>query len=198
MKTLRTILVVTLTLALLFTAWYIGQKFSLPGKQSTEHSEVILEKVKSACKLVTAEGYISEVYDYKDYYHFDIAPLRKKALIRVKAKVSVGFDLEKLKIDADEINHIIRISNFPKAEVIAIDHDLDYYDLSEGTFNNFSEADLTTLNVRAKEYVRKIALDGDLVAMAEAKSNELIDLIRFISEKGGWKLEIEGLSPILN
>jgi hypothetical protein len=182
-------------LALLATAWYIGSKFKFAGLQKSENAEVILEKVKSVCKLVTAEGYISEVYDYKDYYHFDFKPFRKKAIIRVKAKVSVGYDLEKIEMHADELTKTILLSNLPGVDIISIDHDLDYYDISEGTFNSFDEDDYDELNRNAKDFVRQIALDSDIVQMAENKSNELFEIIRFMVEQAGWQLEIKRNTP---
>ena len=63
----------------------------------TEQSQVLMEKIKTVAKLVTVEGYFSEVYDYQDYWNYDVSMFRKKALIRVKAKVSVGYDLSKMK-----------------------------------------------------------------------------------------------------
>lgn len=191
MKILRTILLVIFGLALLATAWYIGNRFQLPGLQKSEKADVVLEKVKSACKLITAEGFISEVYDYKDYYHFDFKPFRKKALIRVKAKVSVGYDLEKITMEADDLTKTIRLTNLPGVDILSIDHELDYYDISEGTFNAFKADDYDELNRNAKDFVRQIALESQIVQVAEEKSNELFDLIRFMVQKAGWKLEIE-------
>lgn len=154
----------------------------------TEESKVLLEKIKAVTKLVTVEGYFSEIYDYKEYWGYDFSPFRKKALIRVKAKVSVGYDLTKMDFEANTLTRTITISNMPDPEIISIDHDLDYYDITEGTFNAFTEADYNTMNKNAKEKVRKEALDSDLFLTAEAESAQLLEIIEFMVEGTGWTL----------
>ncbi len=156
-----------------------------------EQSQVLMEKIKTVAKLVTVEGYFSEVYDYKDYWSYDISPFRKKALIRVKAKVSVGYDLTKMKIEAIPEQKLLIISDLPDPSIISIDHDLDYYDITEGTFNTFSEKDYTMLNKNAKEKIRQTAISSDLFLAAEEQSNNMLDLIRFMVEGAGWQLKFK-------
>jgi hypothetical protein len=117
--------------------WYAAKE----EKHRKEESEVLLEKIRSVAKLVTVEGYFSEIYDYEDYWGYDIAPLRKKALLRVKAKVSVGYDLGAMKFELKPEEQQLRISGIPEPHIISIDHDVDYYDITEGTFNSFTEKD---------------------------------------------------------
>ncbi|MBK9982670.1 MAG: DUF4230 domain-containing protein [Saprospiraceae bacterium] len=45
------------------------------------------------------------------------------------------------------------ISGMPPAEILSVDHDLDYYDLSEGFFNSFSTEDYNKINADAKDFV---------------------------------------------
>jgi hypothetical protein len=150
-----------------------------------------LERIEKVSKLITVEGYFSEIYDYKDYYWYDLSPFRKKALIRVKAKVSMGVNFEGIDIETNEKSHTITLGPMPEVEILSIDHDSDYYDISEGTFNSFSEKDYNELQKNAKEYIRNIALESDLVHTAEEQRNELIELIRFYVESVGWTLVIE-------
>ena len=162
------------------------------GKVTTEEqSQVLMEKIKTVAKLVTVEGYFSEVYDYEDYWNYDISPFRKKALIRVKAKVSVGYDLTKMSIEAIPEQKLLIISDLPDPSIISIDHDLDYYDITEGTFNTFSEDDYNMLNRNAKEKIRQAAVGSDLFLAAEAQSNNMLDLVKFMVEGAGWKLQFQ-------
>lgn len=156
-----------------------------------EQSQVLMEKIKTVAKLVTVEGYFSEIYDYEDYWNYDISPFRKKALIRVKAKVSVGYDLTKMSIEAIPEQKLLIISDLPDPSIISIDHDLDYYDITEGTFNTFSEEDYTMLNRNAKDKIRKAAVSSDLFLAAEAQSNNMLDLVKFMVEGAGWKLQFQ-------
>jgi hypothetical protein len=159
-----------------------------------QESTVLLERIEKVAKLVTVDGYYSEVYNYKDYYGYDWSIFRKKALIRVKAHVLAGYDLDQIKIDANSANHTITLSHLPKPGILSIDHDLDYYDLTEGTFNSFSNEDLTRLNAQAKNYIEQAAAKSDLLEQAETRGKELIETIRFLVEAQGWRLDIESQS----
>ncbi len=153
-------------------------------------SAVLLERIEKVSKLITVEGHFSEIYDYKDYYFYDLSPFRKKALIRVKAKVSMGYDFQELEIVADEESRTISIGPIPEVEILSIDHDLDYYDISEGTFNTFKEADYTKISREAKEYIRHQASFSNLKNQAILQGNEMIKVIQLITEQSGWKLKI--------
>ncbi|MFK8101493.1 MAG: DUF4230 domain-containing protein [Saprospiraceae bacterium] len=169
--------------------WGTKYYYTIGEIKATEQSEVLLEKIKTVSKLVTVEGYFSEVYDYKDYWGYDISPFRKKALMRVKAKVLVGYNLEKMTVVSLPKEKTIRIGNLPDPEIISIENDLDYYDISEGTFNSFSTADYNKLQQKAKDYIREHAERSDLKESAVKQGNQLLELIRFMVETSGWKLE---------
>ena len=153
-----------------------------------EQSQVLLEKVKNVYKLVTTEGHFSEVYDYQDYWGYDLSLFRKKALIRVKAKVSIGYDLDKMNIEAFPDEKKIVISELPKPSIIAVDHALDYYDISEGTFNSFSKDDYNQLNANAKQFIIEKAQESDLLDSAKKQGNQALEMMRFMIENSGWKL----------
>lgn len=190
-KKFKNLFIGTAILILVGLAWWTGVKSNLWKKYEAESSTVLLNKIEKVVKLVAVEGNISEIYDYKDYYNFDIAPFRKKALVRVNAKVSVGYDFEKVKITVDETSKTIKLSNFPEAEILSIDHDLDYYDITQGTFNRFSNEDYNKINTRAKEYVADKARESDLIKAAEEQKQEILDMIRILVNGGGWELIIE-------
>jgi hypothetical protein len=142
-------------------------------------------------KLVTVEGKFSEIYNYKDYIVTDAWPFRKSALIRVNALVSVGYDLENLQMDVDEENKIIRIRNFPEAEIISIEHDLQYYDMKQGLFNVITTDDVTEMSNQAKKFIEEKALNSELFRRVEEQKHETEQLLSFIFRNTGWQLEIE-------
>jgi hypothetical protein len=67
--------------------------------------------------------------------------------------------------------------------------DLEYYDVQKGIINKFSESDLTELNKKAKEHIRKKALNSHLIKAAENQASETIVLIKQLIESVGWELE---------
>jgi hypothetical protein len=185
-------LVAMFAAGILLTRWYFKRQEAVVQQNGV----VLLERIKQVAKLITVEGYFSEIYDYQDYYGYDLSFFRKKALIRVKAKVSVGYDLEKMKVTSDVATRTIRLSGIPPAEILSIEHDLDYYDVQEGFFNEFSTEDYDKLNASAKEFIRKKALESDLVKNATTQRNSMIETMRFMAESMGWKLEVEGQQPV--
>lgn len=190
MKKIKYILLPIIFLALLAAAWFLGYKSSFVKQYKKEDVSVMMDRIQKVCKLVAVEGYVSEIYNYKDYYYYDIQLLRKKALIRVKAKVSVGYDFEDIQITTDETTHLITIRDLPPPEILSIEHDLEYYDVDEGTFNNFSEEELTELNKNAKAFVLEKAKESDLFAEAESQKQSFIDALTMIVSASGWNLEL--------
>lgn len=177
-------------------AWLTYTLTSKPKISVEEQSNVLLEKIETVAKLVSVEGFFSEIYSYKDDWEPVPNPIyspkfSKKALIIVKAKVSVGYDLEKMTIEADHARKVISIGNIPEPEIISIDHDLKYYDMEESTFNTFSKGDLTKLNRSAKEFIRKKAEQGDLLPKAKEQGNRMLEIIEFMVKESGWTVEYE-------
>jgi len=155
-----------------------------------EEATVLLEQIATVAKLVTVEGYFSELYNHKEYWRYDWPIFRKKAILRVQAKVSVGYDLSNLTIDLDQERQLVSISNIPQQpEIISIDHDLDYYDIRQGTFNSFTETDYNDLMDDAKGLIRQKALKSSLIASAEEQGIELLELIRYLVENAGYTVE---------
>lgn len=185
---------------LLFGAGFMTHKYLVSVKEITaqEQSKVLLDKIRAVAKLVTVEGNLSEIYNHKDYWGYDIFPFQKKIIILVDAKVSVGYDLQKMNLRSDALTKTVTISSLPAPEILSLDHDLKYYDISESTFNRFTAKDYTELQGKAKDFIRQKAEESDLKRSANAQGNKLIDMIRFMVEGAGWKLVIENTSePIL-
>ncbi len=191
MKKILTLLI--LLLAGLCIAFFLFKNNfnSFFKQQRTSDGTVLIEKIKEVTKLISIEGYFSEVYENKEYWGYDFSPLRKKALIRVKAKVSVGYDFTNLKIQSFPDEKIIRIGQLPDPEVLSIDHDLDYYDISEGSFNSFNEQDFNKMNAEAKAKIEKAAIASDLLLKAEKQSAKIFNMMELIVESSGWKIEYE-------
>lgn len=185
------ITVLALVFAFGLGIWAMNWYHKKTAANVEEQSTVLLEKIKKVTKLITVEGYFTEIYGHKEYYYYDISPFRKKALLRVKAKVSVGYDLGNMKIETRPEEKKIIISQLPDPTLIAIDHEVDFYDLQQGTFNAFTAKDYTKLNKKAKEFIEKTALDSELLKTAKAQANTTFELIEFIVKGAGWTVEIE-------
>lgn len=187
--TLVTIAVVALAIGYFASSYY--NFFS--SKPNVEHqSTVLLEKVKMVSKLVTVEGYFSEVWQVKKSHNYVPDFLYgKKAILKVTGKVSVGYNLEQMKMETFPEAKILRISNMPNPEIISVDHDLEYFTLEAGTFTSFSSKELSEFNEIAKDTLVAAAHRSRLIQAAAEKGNDVIKLIELIVKDAGWKVEFE-------
>ena len=179
-------------------AWLSWRYFS-PSYRPVEESSILLEKIQAVAKLSTVEGQFSEIYNYSEYQGFWTYLWDKKILVRVRATVSAGYDLEALHIDSDPATKTIYISALPEPQILSIDHTLDYYDISEGVFASFSPEDYTRINQKAKDLIKEQALKSNLMPEARAQAAKMVELLRFMVEGAGWRLEVghEGVRETL-
>lgn len=203
MKALKWILMCSVGIALLIGGIYLGSGSFFPWnkRMTEEEGQVMLEKVRETIKLITLEADFSELYNYKDYLGYDFSPFRKKAILRVQAKASIGFDLEKVTLEVLPEKGQIIVRDMPKAEILSLEHDLDYYDLQEGVFNSFSERDLSDLNQNAKKFIRTKAEESDLLERGNDRLGDLYRTLDFMVKGAGWELVISPgakISPPLN
>ncbi|MCY1722752.1 DUF4230 domain-containing protein [Prolixibacteraceae bacterium Z1-6] len=162
-------------------------------RQLKSQSVLLLEKIKQVCKLITVEGEFSEIFTHRDEKNlfFRLFQMEKKALLIVKAKVMIGFDLTRIHIEINTHNKQVSLSQFPEPEILSIDTDLEYYDIQKGIINKFSETDLTNLNKKSKDFIREKVETSHLIQIAKNQANDTVSLIRQLIESVGWKLVSE-------
>ncbi|THV60792.1 DUF4230 domain-containing protein [Flagellimonas alvinocaridis] len=160
-----------------------------------QQSTVLLDKIRSVCKLVSVEGDFAEIYHYENTKDRFMSLLRskKKALIVVKAKAHIGYDLTKLDLKADTEKKRIILNNFPEPEVLSIEPDLQFYDIKNGLFNSFSPDDLTKLNQEAKEHIKQKIPESGLMDTARKEALQAVLLVEKIVETIGWRLDYSAL-----
>lgn len=192
--------VVDIILGLILGAILMYWVFSLFRKKrnkeiTEEQSIVILNKIRSVCKLVSVEGDFAEIYHYentKDSF-MSLFRSKKKALIVIKAKAHIGYDLNKLSLKAINDKKTIVLSHFPEPEVLSIEPDLQFYDIKNGIFNSFSPTDLTNLNQEAKEHIKQRIPESGLMQTAKNEALQAVLVVEKIVETIGWKLDYSAL-----
>lgn len=191
------IAVLILIIALLGIKLFISDFFSKKD-HSTVDSTIVVQRIQKVMKLVTVEGNYSELMRYNDFDYIDFPGFRKDAIVKVDAKVSVGYNLENLKISTNEKDKTIVIQQMPKPEIISIDTDIKFENLSSGLFTDFSEQELSKLNSLAKDKIRQKALSAELVKQAEEQKKDVMDLIFYMAHQNGYKIIVEGteLKPV--
>lgn len=192
----KLLLVLLLIAGGLILGLYWGSQVGTP--KAEENTSVVVEKIEKVAKLITVETHLSEIYSYKDYYNYDWSWLRKKALLRVNAKVSAGYDLKKLNIKVDSKTKTIHIGPMPQVEILAVDHSLDYFNIEEGVFNSFTPQDYNKINANAKDYIKKIAGQNEVLQQAAAQENTMIEMMATMARGMGYTLVVEkNAAPLL-
>jgi len=166
------------------------------SKELTEHQSVILlDKIRSVCKLISVEGDFAEIYRYENVKErfMSLVSSKKKALLVINAKAHIGYDLKKVLMHADIEKKKIIMTNFPQPEVLSIEPDIQFYDIQSGMFNFFSPDDLTLLNQEAKQHIREKIPASGLMDTAKKEALQAVLLIEKIVETIGWKLDYSAL-----
>lgn len=160
----------------------------------TESSTVLLEQVRKVMKLVTVEGDFNELYSREDSWNYSdwlaqLPGFKKKIMLRVKARASVGYDLSGTHLTTDEESRTIYLDLPARPEILSLEHDVDYYDIDEGVFNHFDPKELTTINIEAKKRIREKIETSGLFNKAAEQRSEVIAMVRALVESRGWRLE---------
>lgn len=172
--------------------WFFSLFRKKKSKELTTHqSTVLLEKIKSVCKLISVEGDFAEIYKYENTKErfMSLVTSKKKALIVINAKAQIGYDLKKILMHADEGKKKIILANFPQPEVLSIEPELEFYDIKNGLFNSFTPDDLTSLNKEAKKHIMEKIPDSGLMDTARKEAIEAVLIMEKIVETIGWKLD---------
>jgi len=170
------------------------------NKMVESEASVLLERVQAVCKLVTTESEFSEIIDHKEKSStfFNLIPQEKKAILIVKAKVLMGFDLSKAHFDLDTGEKALRISQLPDAEILSIEPDVKYYDISKSMFTKFTAEDYSNLNKTAVETIRGVIGEHDIPQKTVKEGMEMLKVIKEITSALGWSFTIDNsnsLSP---
>ena len=106
------------------------------------------------------------------------SPFQKKAILRVKGRASVGYDLEGLDLRIDEESRTVTLMGMGKPMLLSLEHDVDYFDMEAGTFASFTAQDHTKIN-------------------AQVQRDEMLMVLRSVIENSGWHFELgEGVRDV--
>lgn len=161
---------------------------SRSGKADVRYeSTLLLERIEKVFKVVMAEGYFSEIYNYQDQKKIlYLLNDPKKAMIIAKSKVLVGFDFAKVRFrNPDSGDKKLVIESFPQPEVLSIDTDYKFYDIQAGILNHFSGDDYTQILEEAKKAMNERALQSDLPKIA---NNQIQYMMYQLANSMGWQL----------
>ena len=190
-----------LLLGVCLLVFFITREVYRPDATSEQvDSTVLLERVRPVLKLVTVEGDFSEVITFSDAntawfdWTKDLPWNRKQAMLLVKARASVGYDLEGMGLEFDEATRTVHFTGMGAPKLLSLEHDVKYYDLEEGTFNPFTAADHTRMNAQAKQRIQAKIPNSGLFQKAEKQKGEFLVILKAVVENSGWTFD-DRVSP---
>ncbi|PSL26658.1 DUF4230 domain-containing protein [Dyadobacter jiangsuensis] len=156
---------------------------------STQEASVLIERIEKVFKVVMAEGYFTEIYNYQnDKNIWNLINDKKKALIIAKAKVLVGYDFGKMKFHRPDGERKLVIDFFPAPEILSIDTDYKFYDIEQGWLNRFHSDDYTAILNEAKQTMNDKAMESDLPRIA---GNQVQLMIFQLAASMNWSVEMK-------
>ena len=179
------ILGLVLGAVIMFLIWRLNSS----GKKKIvkESSHTVIESMRKVFKVVLAEGFFNELYNFEETRRlFRIIPSTKRALVIIQAKVFVGYDFEKCEWEVDEEAQKIKLVSFPQPELLSIETDYKYYNFDEGIFNLLSREDLTRIQANGKKQVEAAAIKSDLPKMA---AEQMRTLLTEVVQSKNWQIE---------
>lgn len=180
---------------LFFGTIFLLFKNRFSKSKTEEQSVVLLEKIRNVSKMITVEGDFSEIMHFEDVkdVFLSLVTSKKKAIVLANAKVLVGFDMKKIKLQSDVENKKLILEFFPEPEVLSIETDIQYYDVKHGLFNKFAASDLSELNKKVRINIEKKIPDSELLFSSKAKALETVKIIEQMVSTFGWHLDYEGI-----
>ena len=160
-----------------------------------ENSALIQEQIKHVGKLVVTEGYLSEVFNYKNSKEIfgDYFTSEKKTLVVVNADVTIAYDLSEIEFKIDEENKILQILSIPEEE-ININPDFEYYDIQSDFLNPFEAKDYNEIKNTVKASLEKKLEQSDLKANAQNRLISELSKFYILTNSMGWTLQYNATS----
>ena len=159
------------------------------SKNSKVEATVLVERIEKVFKVVMAEGYFTEIYNYQhDKNIWNLINDKKKALIIAKAKVLVGYDFGKMRFHIAENDKKLVIDFFPEPEILSMDTDYKFYDIEQGWINRFQSDDYTAILNEAKQTMNEKALQSDLPRIA---TNQVQLMMFQLAATMNWKIDMQ-------
>lgn len=189
----NTVTAIMVIFVLVFLYFFMSAQKSVGEEPITEQvsHDVILNSVREVISLTVIEANFTEIYTKEDYWKLDLSPFRKKMVVKVKANVGVGYDLNELYMDVDRESKTILVLRMPSPKLLYIDDTLEYFDISEGYFNWFDPGDYTEIDRETRDKIESMVTNSSLFTDADIKLFENLKIIRNLASEMGWTVVIK-------
>lgn len=179
---------VILTLIFVFAFHYCENKKD-KNLELSETSQLIQLQLQNVGKLIVTEGAFSQVFTFEDSQKrfYNLISFNKRALVVVNAKVTIGYDLSQIETHIDQENKTVSILYIPEEE-INIYPTIEYYDVTQDYFNQFSANDFNTIKSKVNSLLEDKIEKSDLKYNAKNRLISELQKIYILTSTMGWTL----------
>lgn len=179
---------VILTLIFVFAFHYCENKKD-KNLELSETSQLIQLQLQNVGKLIVTEGAFSQVFTFEDSQKrfYNLISFNKRALVVVNAKVTIGYDLSQIETHIDQENKTVSILYIPEEE-INIYPSIEYYDVTQDYFNQFSANDFNTIKSKVNSLLEDKIEKSDLKYNAKNRLISELQKIYILTSTMGWTL----------
>jgi hypothetical protein len=159
--------------------------FLAGGKNTTTVThDLVVDRVRSVAKLVSAEATVRDVLIYRNTWYGST----KQSLVVVTARLLAGMDLSSgTEVRIDEAARRIEIA-LPHASLLAVEiTDMRTYDEQRGLWNPFKQEDRDRIFRLARQQLTQSAEQMRLAERAETSAKEMLETMFRVD---GWSAEV--------
>lgn len=181
------VILLSLVIGVGLSRYYFAPQVPVPD--ITKDISIITEKIEHVSKMVMVEGTFSEIYSYEDAYKmlYSYLSFEKKAILKVNAKAALSVDLRKLEYDIDAENKKIILQHIPDPEMM-IEPDIQYYDIQESRFNEFSVQELNQMNRESINQIREMIRKSNLFDEARIRVVDSMHDLFLLADYLEWEV----------
>lgn len=170
-------------LAIGLAVFYLIFYFKDAGSSTEINTQgVIRTQLKNVSEFIVLEGHFSDILTYKDAktYYLDWLTAEKKAVVLVKAKATLSYNLKELDYFVEENTNTIVLTHIPNLK-LNIYPTLEYYDIEQGYLNPFKAEDYNAIDKQVKKRLQKQIENSNFKENAQ---NRLISELYSLLGKG--------------
>lgn len=178
-KIKKSIIALIAILIFVFVSYFFGMKVGFFKNEPVITSDIIKNQIVNAKELTSLKYKYTNVGSFEnteEFYGLKIPFTSKKFIISYDGEISAGVDLEKSKVDVDEINKVVTVS-LPEAKILShqIDENsLTIFDEKNSIFNQLKIQDFSDFRKNEMEKVEKDLIEKGFLDEANQRSKEAV------------------------
>ncbi len=181
------------SLLLAFATGWLGHMLWLAQSAPKIEQQVVLieGQVRKIAQLATVERRYNEFFNHKEVGYIDFPAFNKSVILRANARVVMGFDLEGIRIEADEQTKTLTVYDWPEPKELSFEMQTQYFDLEQGWFNGFEGQELNAVSAELEKRLREKIDYQPLRKASYEQTDDLLSVVRDQLALTGWTLKID-------